>query len=304
MRLIEEIIGILSSENGKLTDALIKTKVLLHQIGHKDLAEWVNNELNGYPSKDAVPPYRVLGAQVLVNAASVVWRVNSHPIPLGHLTEKQREDLEQIKMTESLAVLEKFASKDKGALQAPIPMEFNGILGKGLAEGVHIQSAWCEIQITSIASILIQVRSRLLDFLLELRAELPGDIGEAEAKERGSSIDAAGLLGNAIFGDNTTILVGHGSTQIVSNKIAKGDFNALAEALRKQNVSDADIAGLQEAIAGDAESAEHQQKEPGPRVKTWMKSMLAKAVDAGWKIQVAAAGNLLATAIKMYYGWP
>ncbi len=65
MKLIDEIIEILSSSDGNLTDALIKTKIVLHKIGHKELIDWVNSELNGYPNEDQVPPYRILRAQVL-----------------------------------------------------------------------------------------------------------------------------------------------------------------------------------------------------------------------------------------------
>ena len=49
MRLLEEIVNLLSDKGGSLTDALLKTKVLMHRIGHKELAGWVNDELNGYP---------------------------------------------------------------------------------------------------------------------------------------------------------------------------------------------------------------------------------------------------------------
>lgn len=47
MKLLNEIIDALSSQDSSLTDALLKTKVLLHKIGHKELVEWVNRELNG-----------------------------------------------------------------------------------------------------------------------------------------------------------------------------------------------------------------------------------------------------------------
>ena len=47
MKLVDEIIEILSSDNGILSNALIKTKVLLHKMGHKELVMWVNKELNG-----------------------------------------------------------------------------------------------------------------------------------------------------------------------------------------------------------------------------------------------------------------
>ena len=123
MKLIGEIIEILSSDNGKLSDALIKTKVLLHQIGHKELVPWVNNELNGYPDRDTVPEYRILPAQVLVNATNMAYQITAHPIPLGHLEQKHRDAIETAKMDQSLAVLEQFAEKDEGHLQAHIPME-------------------------------------------------------------------------------------------------------------------------------------------------------------------------------------
>ena len=44
--LLDEIIEILSQEKASLTDALLKTKILLHQIGKKELVEWVNNVHN------------------------------------------------------------------------------------------------------------------------------------------------------------------------------------------------------------------------------------------------------------------
>ena len=59
--LIDDIIEILGRENGSLTDALMKTKILLHNIDHKELTEWVNNELNGYADGEEIPLYRIIG---------------------------------------------------------------------------------------------------------------------------------------------------------------------------------------------------------------------------------------------------
>jgi len=47
LKLLNEIIDALSSQESSLTGALLKTKVLLHHIGRKELVEWVNHELNG-----------------------------------------------------------------------------------------------------------------------------------------------------------------------------------------------------------------------------------------------------------------
>jgi hypothetical protein len=43
--LLDDIISILSDSEGRLTDALLKTKVLLYRLGKKDLAGWVSAEL-------------------------------------------------------------------------------------------------------------------------------------------------------------------------------------------------------------------------------------------------------------------
>ena len=303
MKLINEIIEILSSDTGKLSDALIKTKVLLHKIGHKELVPWVNSELNGYPDRDAVPEYRVLPAQVLVNASNIAYQVTSHHIPLGHLDEKHRESIETVKMDQSLAVLEKFAEKDNSHLQAHIPMESYGILGKGIDSSYQIQSAWSEISHTSVLQILIQVRSRLLDFVLELNDQFPSELNEEEVKERIDSVDAGNLFNSAIFGDNATILVGSSNTQTVSNVISKGDFNALAKTLEKNGVSETDITALKEAIDQDSTIINVDSKEFGPAVKSWLQTMLSKAVETSWNIELGVASSLLATALNSFYGW-
>lgn len=237
MKLLNEIIEMLSSEGSSLSGALLKTKVLLHKIGHKELVEWVNYELNGYPDKDSLPPYRLLQAQVLVNASNIAYQVTAHPIPLGHLDPELRDSFETARMGQSLAVLEKFLEKPDMHLMSDIPMEANGLLGQGLASGYRIQRAWSQISAENVAQILVQVRSRLLDFVLELSAQLHDELSEEEIRQRGDTIDAANLFNNAIFGDNATILVGTGNRQTVSNAAAKGDFEALSKMLQQNRVS-------------------------------------------------------------------
>lgn len=303
MKLIDEIIEILSSDTGKLSDALIKTKVLLHKIGHKELVPWVNSELNGYPDRDSVPEYRILPAQVLVNASNMAYQISSHHIPLAHLSDKHRESIETVIMEQSLAVLETFAAKDSWHLQAHIPMEQYGILGKGLDNSYQIQSAWSEISNTSVMEILIQVRSRLLDFMLDLSDKFPSELNEEEVKERINTLDAGNLFNSAIFGDNATILVGNSNSQTVANVIVKGDFASLTKNLESNGVSESDIKALGVAIEEDSTVINKDEKEFGPSVKKWLQSMLSKAVDTSWKVELGVASSLLATALNSYYGW-
>ena len=304
MKLLNEIIDALSSQGSSLTDALLKTKVLLHKIGHKELVEWVNHELNGYPHHVDLPEYRVLSAQVLANMANMAYQINSHPIPLGHLDREQRESLETAKIYQSLAVLEKLVEKEGGSLQSPIRMELNGILGQGLANGFMIQRVWSSIGRADVTQIFVQVRSRLLDFVLGLKDQLGDDVSDQEIKQKTDSIDASSLFNNAIFGNNTTIVVGSHNSQEVTNLAVKGDFNALAEHLRQHGVDEPNIGNLESAIKQDGAAPEIEQKKFGPAVRAWLQNMLSKAVDSSWNIELGVASSLLATALHKYYGWP
>ena len=303
MKLLDELIELLSTKDGSLTDALLKTKVLLHKIGHQELIGWVNSELNGYTDKEDLPQYRILPAQVLVNASNMAYRATSHPVPLGHLTKIQRDMYETARMDQSLAVLEQLASKDSGSLRAQIPMEVNRLIGKGLGNGYQVEQAWCNIEQSALASIFVQVRSRLLDFILELKGKF-GDVNsDQEIKDKSDLIDAPRIFSNAIFGDNTTIIVGNNNKQKVINNISIGDFNALTEELKQHKVNDSDISELKDAIDKDDKSEEITNKNFGPSVNKWLKSMLSKAVDTSWQIELNIAGGLLVEALKKYYGW-
>ena len=80
---LDELITSLSDQSAPLTEALLKTKVLLHKLGHAELTEWVNNELNGYPLEvDLLPSYRRLTGVIKGNISNGAWRYESQPLPV------------------------------------------------------------------------------------------------------------------------------------------------------------------------------------------------------------------------------
>jgi hypothetical protein len=299
--LLNDVIAILSSNDGSLTEALLKTKILLHQIGKKELTDWVNDELNGYANKGAVPPYRVVSAQVLANASNGAWRITSHPIPLYHLKPERREDLEVSRMAESLAVLEDLASKDdEGTITRPLPMEANGLLSKGLGNGYVIERAWCELNKFEIKNILVQVRSRLLDFLLELRDSAGDARTDQELKEKATSFDATGLFQNAIFGPNTTIVVGSHNVQSVRNSHLQGDFEALSDALRSVGIPREEVTRLQTAIEDDRAKSGAPSFEG--KTGKWFTNLLARAAKGGLNVGVDVVSSAAGKALAAYLG--
>jgi hypothetical protein len=288
MKLLSDLIESLSSEHPNLTDSLMKTKVLLHRLGRKDLAEWVNLELIGYPEDAKVPSYRVINAMVKGVVTNGVYRYNAHPLPTFHLEEKTRNRLQNLEMRDSISVLEGLAQKDKGkgSLSRPIPLEFNRELGKTITDGYYVERAWCDIGFGQFGQILTQVRSRLLDFLLELSGKVGDDMSDDDVKRLGRSPETASMFNHAIFGDNVTIQVGNQSSQTVSNQITGGDFEALSALLRKHKVGAGDIEDLRSAIEADSQTEDVKANRLGPRVKNWVKGMLGKAVDGINRVRV------------------
>lgn len=299
MKLLDEIIDLLSDKTGSLTDALLKTKVLMHKIGHKELAEWVNDELNGYQKSKPVPSYRIVNSRVVGNIQNFVAIYQNQPLPTAHLPEDVRKYLHEHEMRESINVLEQFTTDPNKHLAMPLGPEFYDTIGEAL-DGGWVQKAWVQMEPTQIMHGLTEIRSRLLDFVLDLQEKL-GGIEDSEVKEVAKSIDAPAMFQHTVFGDNTTIVVGNQNTTTIKIIVKKGDFASLAAVLKGNGVSDDDITALHTAIDQDKDSVDIEKKKFGPAVKDWMSKMMGKVIDTSWQIELGLAGGLLTEALKAYY---
>jgi len=303
VQILNELIYTLSNASPKLIDCLTKTKVLLYQIGRKDLVDWVNNEINGYQDGAELPSYRNVHAQVKGNVGNAAYLYSSHPLPTLHLSKMQHKNLHNLEMKESIGVLENLLIDNKHGLSRPLPLEISQLFDNAFTGGYTVQKAWCDIGAGQIDQILIQVRSRLLEFLLELREIIGSEDGEQAVKKIAQLPTVASAFTNVIYGDNNTILVGNHNQQKVHVKQAIGNFQHVEEVLKMHGVSEADIDLLKVALASEPTTSISNDKQIGPKVGNWIKLMLGKAVDATWQIELGIAGGLLTTVIQKYYGW-
>jgi hypothetical protein len=302
MKLINEIIELLSSDTSNLNNALFKTKVLLYKLGEKNLVHWVNSELNGYSGIENLPGYRVLTVSILGNMSNGAYRYSSQPLLIAHLDKELQKRLETNYLTQSIAVLESYA-KDESGLRIQIPPEFYPALSKGYLGGYHIENAWGVNSAGSMLQVINEVRSRLLDFVLELSEKIPEELNEDTMKEKSQEIGTSDLFRNAVFGDNATVVIGDSNIQNIKNTIQKNDFAALAAELKKYSVPEEDISSLKVAIESDKDTPDLAENKFGPKVRKWISGMLTKATDAVWDIKIGIAANLLFEALKAYYGF-
>lgn len=300
MKLLDDLVTLLSDERSSLPGALLKTKVLLHQIGQKELVEWVNKELNGYADNDDLPEYRIIHAKVVGTVVSIGFRYENFDLPIMHLEERWRRRFTRPRLDQSLGALQRLQEAKGQSLTFPVPVELTGLFTKALERGNHVQSAICVANISQIDNIFTQVRSRLLDFVLQLKEEL-GDLPEEEVKPGApGTANAATLFQSAVFGDGATIVVGNNNVQHVNSHNKAGDMDDLLAVLRKSGVSEPELAGLQLAIAEDPQPT--QQTGLGPQVRGWISRQFERAASAAWNIELGIAGGLLTTALQNYYG--
>ena len=299
MQLFDDIISLLSDDKGSLATALLKTKVLMHRIGHKDIDGWLNSELNGYPRGGAVPDYRIVSAHLTGTVENLARRYTNVTLATLHLPDDFRERFCTEHLGHSVAELQEFAVAKEGSVSSAVPPEFYGILGKPY-DNAHVTSARSVIGSTQIAGVLVEIRSRLLEFVLNLQDKLR-DVPEAELKKAAAGVNTQGLFTSAVFGSNTTIIVGNQNTTTVTNTINEGNIGQLEQVLREAGVAQDDLVTLNQAITDDG-NAPKQTKSFGPKVAHWIGNMMQKAASGGWQIGVSAAGNLLSSAISHYYG--
>ncbi|MGV3599323.1 MAG: hypothetical protein ACO1PI_15785 [Bacteroidota bacterium] len=297
MGIIKELIDELSQSKTSLTEILMRTKVLAHKLKNEEMKEWVNNELDGYPPLADLPEYRLITCRIRGSISNGYRVQENFPIPILHLDDKIKNFLMKFSVKESVASLESFSSiNNEKLLTSQILPEVYSLLSQNFTDDYQVISARQEISITSISQILTSIRSKLLDFLMDI-----GDIVDDENSIKPDEIEQAkSMFSSAVIGDNATIIVGNHNHQTVTNHITKGNFSELEKALKENKVDDKDIAELKAVI--DTETPNTTNNTFGSKVNDWIKKMVGKAVDGTWKIGLAAAGKLLADSVGQYYG--
>jgi hypothetical protein len=285
-------------EKGRLTDALLKTKVLLHRIGKKELAEWVNLELNGYSDNVEVPTYRVLSSRLMGSFSNIAWRYTQHPLPTSHLKPDIRKQYQNATLRDSLSVLEDFGQK--GTLMREIPPEAYRMLDKGLDSSFVIDRAWCETPAHDVRGILTQVRSRLLDFLLELKDGI-GDVAtEDDMKQKADEIDTAAIFQHAVIGDNATFVFGSHNIFSVKGKVNKGDFESLAQMLTKSGIPSDEVEALKGAL--DEDRADGKSGVSEGQTGGWFLRLLGKAGRGAIAVGADIVSKVVTDGLTAYFG--
>lgn len=182
MSLLRDIQNAAIDASIPLTTLLRKCKVLAARLGNSEFKQWIDNELNGYDSKDSLPAYRILRVNSKGHFSGPFQSgLRNADIPLSCIPEKFRDNLTYSYLMEPIAALESLVSSaEGGTAQEPWNPDLVAYVGQDIYEGMNCMQAWKVIPINRIVAALDTVRTRVLNFVIEIEAEAP-EAGEAPA---------------------------------------------------------------------------------------------------------------------------
>ena len=297
MDLLTEIRIDLINESASLSNTLRKARILAEQLEFPELRDWVKSEIEGYQNDD-VPEYRLLHLPVYGTFTVPLQRRTETVDISSNLPQQLRDKVQEIAVVYKIAVLEEMLVSDDKESHRTFPVERTNILRQAvqMSDGAMMIEAYQRLPHVFLAGILDSVKSRLLDFVLDLQ----GMNATPEALSDGSV--APEIIRNSfhfhINGNNNTVAVGENVSQTVST-VHKGDVESLKAHLRAHNIDEVDLSELASAVTSESTGNNGQF---GARVNAWVGKMGSKAISGAWQYSVENALPMLVEAIKSYYG--
>ncbi|WP_082360398.1 hypothetical protein [Paracidovorax avenae] len=185
MSLLRQIQDAAIDSSVNLPTLLRKCKVLAARLGNDDFKRWIDNELSGYENKDDLPEYRVLSVNSKGHFGGAFGScLRNADIPLFCLPEDFRENLRHSYLMQPIAAMSALVeSSTSGILQEPWNPDLVAHFGQRIYENMVCMQAWKVIPASALVAALDTVRTRVLNFVLEIEAQNPA-AGEAMVNEK------------------------------------------------------------------------------------------------------------------------
>ena len=308
---VNEIIDLLADDSVSLVKPFTQAQIFAKRVGNDDLYNWVLLQLNGYENGENLPQYRFVRCVHNAVLRQGYQLTDPQPFPWISVSEEVRNMFIKYRVPNSITSLESIieAADQKTMLRQEFDrglcqMLSNDIKKQGLSFSVH--SVVIEVAPFELSQVLANIRSKLLELMLELENQYP----DLEEKLQSKQIDKQEVIQSITIimnkynikttGDGNNVNMGDKVTQTNNAVINKGDKEALKKFLNENGVSDEDYYQLAEVIDEEANVATTTSY--GAKVGAWIQKMVGKAVEGSWQVGIGAAGSILAEGIGKYYG--
>jgi AbiTii-like protein len=300
MMLLDDIIQTAVDSNQRLSVLLRKCLLLAYELKNDRLKSWANQELNGYPSSDSLPEYRIIRAGAYGHLLGPLQaEMHNYPIPSVVLEEKLRVFALKVYLRQAVSAYEDAVEREGDVLRFDWPADMVAYYQQRFVDGYALVSAWQAIPKASLVELLDTIRSRTLNMALEIKDELGGvatDLRDISASE-GEKIQQT--IVNNIYGGTNYFASGESqmtATTTVQTTISVGNRQELDAALLTSGLAESDLQKLTQAVQADG------NRKIGSKVTAWIRANAPQVVAGGVKIRTTIGGELLAEYLKQYFG--
>ncbi|ACT49616.1 AbiTii domain-containing protein [Methylovorus glucosotrophus] len=304
MSLIHDIQAASIAQDSDIPTLLRMCKLLAARISHHEFAEWVDRELNGYPSIKELPDYRVVRVESYGSFIGTFSRADKLQIPVSILPDDIREQYRNAYMGSSISAYTALLSGDiSGSVQEAWPVSLAVHHASKLTPEMQCVSAWKEIPIGAIVRLMDSVKTRVLGFAIDLEREAP-NAGELPI---GSQPPLSPEKMTQIFNTNITGNIGNlanassGFNQTSTTVVEHGNWQSLNSRLLELGLTPRDTDGLKADLERALTVGNEDEKK---RVaSTWLGRLAGKAVSGATGVGIEVAATGISKAIAAYFGF-
>lgn len=306
MKLFQEIKKNTTDSSKDLADILRKTKIVASLLKNPELKEWVNRELNGYYGidKEEIPKFRIAAGQNLGHFSGP-WGsgLRNANIPLSRLPDFIKEFASKLYFRESVGELQSLAKSDSDTFQAKWPADIIPYIQHNIQiyEDMHLVDAWQVMTKPQVNSILDTVRTRLLDFILELEESFPELVGSEQDLGKIPESAVTNHFHTHISGNKNIVNTGSNINQNIDKIVIEDDLRSLNNYLSSLGIPEYDLQDLEKAIKNDEKP--EKKENFGSRVSSWLGKITEKAVSGSVELASKEGTSAIIKAISTYYGF-
>lgn len=302
MSLLRELQDETRNGSVPVAQALRTALVLAQRLDYEPLAVWARQELDGYPEDAELPAYRAyrschVEGEFVGPMGS--WE-RGRPLPRGGVDQKHRHDLFGVEFRQGVAFFQGFvdsATKEE-KLQIPWDGSVVAYYQDRFMQMMSLRNAYKVVGLGEVRQLLDAVRTRLLEFALEIERSAP-NAGEAAPGEK--PVDDAELdqaFNIHIHGDHNVVAAGRKITQTAAT--ASGpEWQRLVAALSDLGLGEPDIRLLREALEADADLPPGSL---GPRTLNWYDAIKARLSSGALELTGDATAAVVAGLILDFLG--
>lgn len=297
--LIDSIIRDLT-EDAPISRIMLKAQAIASALGIDEFSKWVKNEQNGYKKGDDIPDYRRTNCSAKVNLTQGWKMVTNFDVPVDALSDiTTREMLSYIYFSDPISEIENLAIKASpdGMLKVVAPAYAYAHV-REIFPYADIDMLWKITNVTAATGVVERVKSRMLDFFIELdkKQKLGIDFNLLEGKQTVAQVMNQ-TINAGIYYSGTGDVNAYNSTignNVTSNSFDKEALAALIENIRNSHEMDGNTDAEEELTVIEEELT---KTEPRPKI---IKKSLLFLKDVAVNIGANIAAQYITNALGLF----